>query len=108
MVFASSKRRILLYINFYMYLSFTSATYKLWVSYVLSNNDGNTKTASSMINRMAEFFPHLQEPILLTEPDELQQAARFITTNTKTRAPLTAQLARYMRGYKMDGGWWKV
>ena len=108
MELAESNRRILLDDNFYMYLAFTTATDKLWVSYVLSNNDGNTKTASSMINRMAEFFPHLQEPILLTEPDELQQAARFITTNTKTRAPLTAQLARYMRGYKMEDVWWNV
>ena len=108
MELAESNRRILLDDTFYMYLAFTTATDRLWVSYVLSNNDGNSKTASSMINRLTEFFPHLQEPTLLMEPDELQQASRFITTNSKTRAPLTTQLARYMRGYHMEAIWWNV
>src|SRR5699024_1530760 len=52
--------------------------------------------------------PALQTPILLTEPDELEEAERFVTTPQKTRAALTAQLARFLRGYKMEDVWWDV
>src|SRR5699024_12347351 len=55
-----------------------------------------------------ELFPALQTPILLTEPDELEEAERFVTTPQKTRAALTAQLARFLRGYKMEDDWWDV
>lgn len=108
MELAASSRRTLLDDQFYMYLAFSMASDYLWVSYVLSNNDGNAKTASPMVQRMHEFFPQLMEPYLLMEPDELQDAARFITTKEKTRAPLTSQLARYLRNYKMEDIWWDV
>ncbi|HLR74997.1 MAG TPA: PD-(D/E)XK nuclease family protein, partial [Virgibacillus sp.] len=108
MELAASSRRTLLDDEFYMYLAFTSATDYLSVSYVISDNDGNTKTASPMINRLKEFFPSIKEPHLLTEPDDLQKATRFITTSRKTRAPLTSQLARFLRGYKMEDIWWSV
>ena len=108
MELAESNRRILLDENFYMYLAFTAATDYLWVSYVLSDNEGKTKTASPMIHRLQEFFPTLKKPFLLTDPDELQDAARFITTPVKTRAALTAQLSRYMRGYHLEDIWWNV
>lgn len=105
---AESSRRVLLDDHFYMYLAFTSATDYLWVSYVLSDNEGNTKTPAPIVNRLRELFPSIQEPILLMDPDELQHATRFITTPKKTLAPLTVQLARYMRGYKMENIWWDV
>jgi len=108
MELAESSRRVLLDDNFYMYLAFTAATEYLWVSYVLSDNEGNMRTSSPMIGRLQELFPALQTPILLTEPDELEEAERFVTTPQKTRAALTAQLARFLRGYKMEDVWWDV
>lgn len=108
MELAASSRRTLLDDQFYMYLAFSMASDYLWVSYVLSNNDGNARTASPMIHRLEEFFPQLIEHDLLMEPDELQEATRFITTKEKTRAPLTSQLARYLRNYKMEPIWWDV
>lgn len=105
---AESSRRVLLDDTFYMYLAFTSATDYLSVSYVLSDNEGKMKTASPMVSRLQELFPDLKEPILLTDPDELPDATRFITTPVKTRAALTTQMARYMRGYHMEDVWWNV
>ena len=105
---AASSRRVLLDDTFYMYLAFTLATDFLWVSYVLSDNEGNMKTPSPMIGRIQEFFPTLKTPGLLTDPDELQDASRFITTPVKTRAALTAQLSRYIRGYHVEEIWWNV
>src|SRR5699024_9325601 len=42
---------------------------------------------------------------LLTEPEELYDAERFITTPVKTRAAMTIQLARYLRGYPLASVW---
>lgn len=108
MELAESSRRVLLDDHFYMYLAFTTATDYLWVSYVLSDNEGEEKIPAAIVSRLKELFPSIQEPILLMAPDELQDATRFITTPKKTLAPLTAQLARYMRGYQMEDVWWDV
>src|SRR5699024_1717762 len=40
--------------------------------------------------------------------DELNEASRFITTPEKTRAPLTVQLSRQLRGYPMQDIWLDV
>lgn len=105
---AESNRRVLLDDTFYMYLAFTTASDYLWVSYKLSDNEGKSNTPSPMISRLQEFFPMLGEPFLLQDPDELQDASRFITSATKTRAALTSQLARFLRGYQMEKVWWNV
>lgn len=107
MELAESSRRVLLDDNFYMYVAFTKATEYLSVSYVLSDSDGNTKIPSPLIQRLQTFFPHIETELLM-EVDELQDANRFITTKEMTRAPLTVQLARYLRGYEMDDIWWDV
>lgn len=108
MELAESSRRILLDDAFYMYVGFTSAREYLWVSYVISDSDGKVKIPSPMIPRLRELFPSLGSPNLLQDPDELQMAERFITTKVKTRAPLTIQLARYLRGYQVEPIWWSV
>jgi len=105
---AESNRRILLDDTFYMYLAFTTAPDYLWVSYRLSDNEGKSNTPAPIINRLREFFPALGEPTLLQDPDELQEASRFITSAAKTRAALTSQLARFLRGYHMEQVWWNV
>src|SRR5699024_9693509 len=106
---AASNRRVLLDDNFYMYLAFTMPLDFLWVSYVLSDHEGKSKTPSQMVYRMREFFPQLEkQQLLLTDPEELDEAARFITTVEKTRGPLTVQLSRHLRGYKIEDAWWSV
>lgn len=106
---AASNRRVLLDDNFYMYLAFTTPHDFLWVSYVLSDHEGKTKTPSQMVYRMQEYFPELGEnQLFLTDPEELEKAERFITTADKTRGPLTVQLSRYLRGYKIEDVWWGV
>src|SRR5690625_1211476 len=59
-------------------------------------------------SRLYDLFPRLNKPILLQEPEEVKDATRFITTPRKTRAPLTAQLSRYMNGYAVDDIWFSV
>ena len=107
MKLAESNRRVLLDDTFYMYLACTKATDYLSLSYVIADSDGKTKTPSPLIERMKQFFPSIQTELLM-EPDELSDAKRFITTKEMTRAPLTVQLSRYLRGYSMQDTWWNV
>ncbi|QKY68532.1 helicase-exonuclease AddAB subunit AddB [Lentibacillus sp. CBA3610] len=105
---AESSKRQLLDDWFYMYLAFTSANDYLWVSYPLSDEEGKSKMPSQLIKRMEDLFPECSDHMLLQEPDELVDAERFITTPIKTRAALTAQLARHRKGYPIKKVWWYV
>ncbi|NBJ69179.1 MULTISPECIES: helicase-exonuclease AddAB subunit AddB [Clostridia] len=105
---AETSKRQLLDDWFYMYMSFTVASDQLWISYPLSDEEGNTKMPSQLIKRMESLFPNGCEHLLLQEPDELLEADRFVTTPHKTRAALTAQLSRYRRGYPIKQIWWHV
>lgn len=105
---AESSRRRLLDDWFYMYLAFTAPTNYLWVSYVLSDEEGSSRLASSLIRRLTDLFPSCQQPILLQDLDDMVDADRFITVPEKTRSALTAQLARKKRGYPIQPSWLHV
>lgn len=105
---AESSKRQLLDDWFYMYIAFTSAKDRLWVSYPLSDEEGKSKMPSQLIKRVEELFPACRDHILLQDPDELMDADRFITTPVKTRAALTAQVARSRKGYPISPVWWHV
>lgn len=105
---AESSRRILLDDLFYMYLAFTSAKQYLWVSYPISDGEGNGKEPSQMIRRLHDLFPAIESPDLLQDPDELIHAKRFITTKQQTRSALSVQLSRYLHGNHMEEIWWYV
>ncbi|KGX87798.1 helicase-exonuclease AddAB subunit AddB [Pontibacillus litoralis] len=108
MQLAESSKRQLLDDYFYVYLAFTAASDYLWVSYPLSNEEGSGKIPSTMVKRMQELFPHVEEKMLLQEDDDHEDAARFITNPEKTRSVLAAQLSRFLRGYPMKDVWWNV
>jgi len=105
---AESSKRQLLDDWFYIYIAFTAARDRLWVSYLLSDEEGKSKMPSQLIKRMEDLFPSCCEHILLQDPDELVEAKRFITTPLKTRAALTTQLARNRKGYPIQSVWWHV
>lgn len=105
---AESTERRLLDDRFNMYTVFTSASDRLWVSYPLSDEEGRAKTPSPLIKRIEDLFPQTKNHLLLQDPDELLEADRFITTPAKTRGALTAQLARYLKGYPIKDVWWHV
>ncbi|WP_117161546.1 helicase-exonuclease AddAB subunit AddB [Paraliobacillus sp. X-1268] len=93
---------------FYVYLAFTVATERLWISYPLSDAEGKGKMPSSLVKRINDLFPANSESILLPDPEEMTDSDRFVATPTKTRSALTAQLAKYQRAYPIDPIWWSV
>jgi len=102
---AESSRRQLLDDWFYMYLAFTAVKEYMWVSYPLSDEEGDAKMPSQLIQRIQELFPENKMPILLQDPDENIDPDRFITTPEKTRSALTAKLSRSERGYPIEPIW---
>ncbi|WP_101843440.1 helicase-exonuclease AddAB subunit AddB [Halobacillus sp. Marseille-P3879] len=105
---AEGAARQLLDDRFYMYLALTMAKDHLWVSYPLSNEEGKSKVASQIVQRLDELFPEIKEHITLQDADDLYDAERFISTPLKTRSALTSQLARYLRGYPIEKVWWNI
>ncbi|UOQ92791.1 helicase-exonuclease AddAB subunit AddB [Halobacillus shinanisalinarum] len=105
---ADGTNRQLLDDRFYMYLALTMASDQLWISYPLSNEEGKSKVPSQIIQRVDELFPSVQKHLLLQDPDDVEDATRFITTPVKTRSALTSQLSRYLRGYPIQPVWWNV
>lgn len=105
---AEGSKRQLLDDWFYVYLAFTTAKDKLWISYPLSDEEGKSKVPSQVIKRLVDLFPACKEQLLLQDPEEMVDADRFVSTPTKTRSALTAQLARKLRGYPIDEVWWSV
>ncbi|UOQ50585.1 helicase-exonuclease AddAB subunit AddB [Gracilibacillus caseinilyticus] len=105
---AEGSKRQLLDDWFYVYLAFSLPADYLWISYPISNEEGNQKAASSLIKRMEELFPHQQSRLFLQDPEEMTEANRFVTTPNKTRGALTAQLARKLRGYPIESIWESV
>lgn len=102
---AESSRRKLLDDWFYMYLAFSAVKEYLWISYSLSDEEGDAKVPSQLIQRIGDLFPKNKKPILLQDPDDEIESDRFITTPEKTRAALTNQLSRSERGYPIDDIW---
>lgn len=106
---AETSRRRLLDDWFYIYLSFTAAHQALWISYPLSDEEGRSKMPSQLIKRVEDLFPACRgSRLLLQDPDELLDAERFISNPVKTRAALTAQLARKQRSYPVRDIWLHV
>ncbi|GGM25196.1 ATP-dependent helicase/deoxyribonuclease subunit B [Paraliobacillus quinghaiensis] len=108
MQLADGERQQLLDDWFYVYLACTVASDRIWVSYLLSDAEGKAKMPSTVIKRIQDLFPACSEPVLLQDPEEMTQADRFVTTPAKTKAALTAQLAKYQRGYPVEPIWWSV
>ncbi|WP_226576825.1 helicase-exonuclease AddAB subunit AddB [Halobacillus litoralis] len=105
---ADGSNRQLLDDRFYVYLALTMPADQLWISYPLSNEEGKSKVPATLIQRIEELFPSCQEHVLWQDPDDLHDATRFITNPSKTRSALTAQFARYLKGYVMQPVWWEL
>ncbi|WP_277673446.1 helicase-exonuclease AddAB subunit AddB [Piscibacillus halophilus] len=97
--------RVLLDDRFYMYIAFTLASEKLWVSYPLSDEEGRSKVPAPIVKRLQTMFPHAERKFIMDDEDE-QDPMRFITNQEKSRAILTAELSKFLRGYPVADVYW--
>ncbi|TFB22063.1 helicase-exonuclease AddAB subunit AddB [Filobacillus milosensis] len=102
---ADRAERVLLDDRFYMYIAFTLASEKLWVSYPLSDEEGRSKVPAPIVKRLDSMFPEAEHKWIMDDEDE-QDPLRFINNQEKSRAILTAELSKYLRGYPMADVYW--
>ncbi|WP_027963890.1 helicase-exonuclease AddAB subunit AddB [Halalkalibacillus halophilus] len=105
MQLADQADRVLLDDRFYMYLAFTLASEQMWVSYPLSDEEGKKKMPAAMTKQLQAIFPAIEKQLLLDDEDAYHPL-RFITNPEKSRAILTAELSRYLRGYPVAPVYW--
>lgn len=70
-----SKRR-LLDEQFLIYMALTRASEGLWISYPLADEEGRALLPSSLITRIKQIFPSLEETLLAGEPEGEQVAVK--------------------------------
>ena len=105
MTLADRADRVLLDDRFYMYLAFTLPSDQLWVSYPLSDEEGKSKTPAQIIKRLKAMFPDAKTLWVLEDEDD-EDPLRFIANPMKSRAVLTKELSKYLRGYPIAAGYW--
>lgn len=105
MTLADRADRVLLDDRFYMYLALTLPSDQLWISYPLSDEEGKTKTPAQLIKRLKNMFPEAESKWVLDDEDE-EEPLRFIANPTKSRAVLTKELSKYLRGYPIADSYW--
>lgn len=104
-----SKQR-LLEEEFLIYLAFSGARDRLWISYSLADEEGKALQPSIMINRLKKWFPDLKERLLTAEPEEAVDlsALSFVTAPRRALVYVLGQVRQWKKGYPISNVWWDV
>ncbi|RYM06151.1 helicase-exonuclease AddAB subunit AddB [Sporolactobacillus sp. THM7-7] len=81
---------------------------RLYLSYPLASEDGETLTPSLLINRLRRFFPRLSVRLSPSEPRGLADSDQigFVSGPRRTMSYLTAQIREWQKGYPIADLWW--
>ncbi|MFC5532116.1 helicase-exonuclease AddAB subunit AddB [Cohnella yongneupensis] len=108
---APGARRRLLDERFLAYLTLTTASKHLWISYPQSDEEGAALLPSSWIKTLKKWFPGIPEQVIAAEPhpsdDERAQLA-FAVHPGRALTHLIARLRGWRQGEEIASGWWNV
>ncbi|GGK28287.1 ATP-dependent helicase/deoxyribonuclease subunit B [Caldalkalibacillus thermarum] len=107
---ASGSRKQLLDEQFLIYLALASPSERLYLSYPLADEEGQSLLPSVLIKRMRDLFPDLEETLILNEPNEEgeQKQLTYVNHPSKTLSYLASELQAWKRGYPVHPLWWDV
>lgn len=111
LVMAPGSRRRLLDENFLAYLTLTTASQHLWISYPQADEEGAGLLPSEWIRRLRNKFPGLPMRIVTGEPQETQSEEEqldFAVHPGKALTHLLARLRAWRQGENMKPGWMSV
>lgn len=95
---------------FMIYNALASAKEYLWISYPLADREGKALEPSTIIHRIKEIFPTVQEELLLAEPeigtDDGEKELRFVNHPGVALAQATKQLNYWKSGQAISPLWW--
>ncbi|MFC7391836.1 helicase-exonuclease AddAB subunit AddB [Scopulibacillus cellulosilyticus] len=96
--------------EFLIYRAMTSASDKLFISYPLAAEDGQSLMASPLIGRLKSIFPDINVRFIPAEPHEVieEKQLNFVTTPGKTIGRLASQIRQWDKGYPVADLWWDV
>ncbi|MCQ2009423.1 helicase-exonuclease AddAB subunit AddB [Sporolactobacillus sp. STSJ-5] len=94
--------------NELIYRALTLARKRLFISYPLASEDGESLRPSPLISRLRHFYPDLQVQLAPAEPRTLkdEEQLAFINTPRKTVSILSAQIREWKNGYPIAELWW--
>jgi ATP-dependent helicase/nuclease subunit B len=107
---APGSRQQLLDEQFLIYLAFTTASERLYVSYPLANDEGKALLPSIMIKRLKDFFPNLDEKLYTNDPAEYsdEEQFQFLVNPTIALSYLSLMLQGWKKQYPLPDFWWDV
>jgi len=108
---APGARRRLLDEEFLAYLTLTTASHHLWISYPIANEEGQTLLPSQWIGKLRKRFPGLPLLSVAAEPQETQPEEEQLSYAAHPGRAMTFLLNRlrsWRQGEAMTPGWWAV
>lgn len=108
---APGARRRLLDEAFLAYLTLTTASRHLWVSYPLADEEGQGLLPSEWIGKLKKRFPGIPVRTIAAEPQETQSEAEQLAFAVHPGRALTHLLTRlrgWRQGEALSQGWWAV
>ncbi|BBI34742.1 helicase-exonuclease AddAB subunit AddB [Cohnella abietis] len=108
---APDSRRRLLDESFLAYLTLTTASRHLWVSYPLADEEGQGLLPSEWIGKLKKRFPGIPVQKIAAEPQETQSDAEqldFAVHPGRAITHLLTRLRSWRQGETLTAGWWSV
>jgi ATP-dependent helicase/nuclease subunit B len=108
---APGSRRRLLDEAFLGYLTLTTASRHLWISYPLADDEGQGLLPSEWISRLKKKFPGIPVRTIAAEPQETQSEEEqlgFAAHPGRAMTHLLSRLRSWRQGEALSSGWWSV
>jgi len=93
--------------QYHVYTALTRSSEYLWLSYVLSDNDGKGANPSFIMRRLRDLFPNITMVSLPVEPDGTNDC-EFVSHPRRTLSNLAGKLREAKGGANIDPVWWEV
>ncbi len=108
---APGSRRRLLDEAFLAYLTLTTASLHLWISYPLADDEGQGLLPSEWIGKLKKKFPGIPVRMVAAEPQETQSEEEqldYAMHPGRAMTHLLTRLRSWRQGEALSPGWWSV
>jgi len=107
---APNAREQLLHEEYFIYRAFSTPSDRLYLSYPLASEAGDSLMPSPIIHRLEKMFPGLIPVFVSGEPYEVPEEEQwpFVVPSMRTINHTASLLRRYQKGYPLSELWWGV